>query len=113
MMRLFSICSLFFIIFLLSALVSCAPLVPPETSPLGREKTTKTQVLETGAELLQPKDPVDAIAIYLNAFHFHNGDLCRQMEAHHYCTKINEDFTQCILYSINGDDATPSLSSGH
>jgi hypothetical protein len=105
MIRLFSIRSLFFSTLVLSALVACAPLVPPETSPLGRHKTTKTQVLEIGAELLQPKDPIDAVAVYLDAFHFPNGDISRQMEAHHYCTQINEDFTQCILYSGNGEDA--------
>jgi hypothetical protein len=38
MIKLFSICSLFLTIFVLSALVACAPLVPHETSPLGREK---------------------------------------------------------------------------
>jgi hypothetical protein len=27
------------------------------------------------------------------------------MEAHHYCTKVNEDLTQCVIYDGNGADA--------
>jgi hypothetical protein len=28
-----------------------------------------------------------------------------QMEAHHYCNQVNEDFAQCVLYDGNTDDA--------
>ena len=27
------------------------------------------------------------------------------MEAHHYCTRVNEDFTQCVIFDGNGRDA--------
>ena len=71
----------------------------------GQEKSTKTKVLETGADLLQDKTPLKRLNMYLNGFHFYNGNLQGQMEAHHYCTKINEDLTQCVMYDGNGDNA--------
>lgn len=77
---------------------------PPVKEP-GQEKTTKTEALETGAEVMQGKAPVNALNIYLDGFHFYNGNMKGQMEAHHYCSKLNEDVTQCIIYDGNGKDA--------
>jgi len=71
----------------------------------GADKTTKTQVLETGAALLQDKTPIKRINMYLDGFHFYSGNLKGQMEAHHYCAKLNEDVTQCVIYDGNGEDA--------
>jgi hypothetical protein len=71
----------------------------------GQEKTPKTNVLEAGAAVLQAKKPVDKLAIYLDGFHFYNGHQQSQMEAHHYCSKLNEDLTQCVIFDGNGDNA--------
>ncbi|MBA9079457.1 MULTISPECIES: OBAP family protein [Rufibacter] len=71
----------------------------------GAEKTTKTKVLETGADLLQDKTPLSKVNAYLNGFHFYNGNLQGQMEAHHYVTQLNEDLHQAIMYDGNGPDA--------
>lgn len=71
----------------------------------GSEKTTKTKVLEAGSTALQNKTPVGGLEIYLNGFHFYNGQISGQMEAHHYCAKLNEDLTQCVIYDGNGKDA--------
>lgn len=70
------------------------------TSP-GAPETPKTQALETGAKVLQNKDPMNAVNMYLDGFHFHSGHMQEQMEAHHYCAKLNEDLTQCALYDGN------------
>jgi hypothetical protein len=71
----------------------------------GEEKKPKTQALETGAALLQDKTPISRINMYLDGFHFYSGNMKGQMEAHHYCTKLNEDVTQCVIYDGNGPDA--------
>lgn len=71
----------------------------------GEEKTAKTQALETGADVLQDKTPLKKLNMYLDGFHFYNGDIKGQMEAHHYCSKINEDLTQCVIYDGNGENA--------
>ncbi|RDC64553.1 hypothetical protein AHMF7616_03167 [Adhaeribacter pallidiroseus] len=71
----------------------------------GQEKSTKTKVLETGAAVMQDKTPLKKLNMYLDGFHFYNGNIKGQMEAHHYCTKINEDLTQCVMYDGNGETA--------
>jgi hypothetical protein len=71
----------------------------------GAEKRTDTTTLETGAALLQDKPPVSAINTYLDGFHFYNGSMERQMEAHHYCSLLNEELIQCVIYDGNVDDA--------
>lgn len=71
----------------------------------GGLKTAKTKTLEAGADLLQDKTPLTKLNMYLDGFHFYNGDTQSQMEAHHYCTRLNEDLTQCIIYDGNGEGA--------
>ncbi|MCX6214459.1 OBAP family protein [Spirosoma sp.] len=71
----------------------------------GAEKTAKTKTLEAGADVLQNKAPLNKLNMYLDGFHFYNGHMDGQMEAHHYCSDINEDLTQCIIYDGNGANA--------
>lgn len=67
----------------------------------GTEESAKTRVLETGTAMLQSKAPIDAINIYLDGFHFYNGNIKGQMEAHHYCSVMNEDLIQCVIFDGN------------
>ncbi|XWW46234.1 OBAP family protein [Fibrella sp. USSR17] len=71
----------------------------------GAEKTGKTKTLEAGADLLQNKTPLSKLNMYLDGFHFYNGDLRSQMEAHHYCSVINDDLIQCVIFDGNGENA--------
>jgi Protein of unknown function (DUF1264) len=71
----------------------------------GAEPTAKTQALEAGAAALQSQAPIRAINAYLNGFHFYNGRMKGQMEAHHYCAILNEDLIQCVIYDGNVKDA--------
>ena len=71
----------------------------------GSEQTAKTAALETGANLLQSKGPISKISMYLDGFHVAKSDPKMQMEAHHYCNQVNEDFAQCVLFDGNTDDA--------
>lgn len=73
--------------------------------PPGVEKSVKTKALETGAAVLQNQAPIDAINVYVDGLHFHNGDMSRQVEAHHYCSVVNEDFIQCTIYDGNSKNA--------
>jgi hypothetical protein len=76
---------------------------PPSTP--GSAETAKTTTLETGAAALQAKPPVDRISMYLDGFHAAKDDASMQMEAHHYCNQLNEDFAQCVLFDGNTADA--------
>lgn len=74
------------------------------TSP-GAEESAKTKVLEAGANVMQDRTPLAALNAYLDGFHFYNGNLQGQMEAHHYCGHLNEDVIQCVIFDGNGEDA--------
>jgi hypothetical protein len=71
----------------------------------GAEKSVKSQMLGLGADLLQDDSPIGAINMYLNGFHFYADDMGRQIEAHHYCTHVNEEFFQCVIYDGNRSDS--------
>jgi len=79
---------------------TASPVTPP-----GNEKSPRTMLLEAGAAALQTQAPIRAINAYLDGFHFYAGDLQAQMEAHHYCSLLNEDVIQCVIYDGNVSDA--------
>src|SRR5687767_12945856 len=90
-----------------SVLVACgreANTTSPVAAP-GAPETAKTKTLEAGAVALQNKPPIEAINAYLDGFHFYNGRQDAQMEAHHYCSILNEDVIQCVIYDGNVKDA--------
>lgn len=74
------------------------------TAP-GAEKKADTVALDAGAALLQSRPPIDALNAYLDGFHFYNGHPGTQMEAHHYCSILNEEVIQCVIYDGNVKDA--------
>jgi len=71
----------------------------------GAEETARTAVLEKGADILQNKPPIEALNTYLDGFHFYSGNMKGQMEAHHYCSIVNEDLTQCVIFDGNTGNA--------
>jgi hypothetical protein len=75
-----------------------------QTAP-GSDRTAKTAALESGAALIQSKAPIQHIAIYLVGFHPGKDDPSMQMESHHYCNQVNEDFAQCVLFDGNTAEA--------
>ncbi|MDR5785010.1 OBAP family protein [Caballeronia sp. LP003] len=76
------------------------------SSPVpGGAKSAKAKALAAGADLLQRHAPVNAMNMYLNGFHFYADDMGRQVEAHHYCHHLNEDFFQCVIYDGNSSNA--------
>jgi len=77
----------------------------PAAYPPGRKKELGTRALAAGASLLQGKFPLKAMNLYLDGFHFYADDMGRQMEAHHYCNQVNEDFIQCVVFDGNTRDA--------
>jgi hypothetical protein len=71
----------------------------------GAPESTQTRALEAGAAGLQNAPPIAAINAYLDGFHFYDGNMKDQMEAHHYCSILNEDLIQCVIYDGNVKDA--------
>lgn len=76
-----------------------------DAAPPGDAKSTTTKVLETGAGLAQGNAPAEQLVIHLVGFHPLKDDPAHQMEAHHYCRQVNEDFAQCALFDGDGAEA--------
>jgi hypothetical protein len=76
-----------------------------QVQPPGDSKTLKQAVLVAGAKLLQDHDPLKGYDIYVVGFHCGRMDPHMQMEAHHYCKQVNEDFIQCVLFDGNTADS--------
>ncbi|KAF2087982.1 DUF1264-domain-containing protein [Saccharata proteae CBS 121410] len=72
--------------------------MPVTNAAAGEPLSTKSQILETGAAMTQDFRPVKNICAHLNAFHVYANDTSRFVEANHYCSHLNEDVRQCILY---------------
>ncbi|KAK4696033.1 hypothetical protein P7C71_g1821, partial [Lecanoromycetidae sp. Uapishka_2] len=71
----------------------------------GNPRTIKSQILETGAAAGQSFGPVKSICAHLNAFHVYASDPKRCVEANHYCTHLNEDVRQCLIYDTPASNA--------
>lgn len=76
----------------------------PVTTP-GDEASVRTRALEAGAAMLQKLPPIQAVAAYLDGFHFYSGRPDAQMEAHHYCSILNDEVIQCVIFDGNVSDA--------
>jgi hypothetical protein len=90
---------------ILSSLALAQEASPPRATPPGGEKSAKTGTLEVGAKALQGNAPIKGYDIYLAGFHPMKDHPEQQMEAHHYCHQMNEDFAQCILFDGNTRNA--------
>jgi hypothetical protein len=79
----------------------------PQVQPPGQPESTRTRVLEAGSTALQRDAPPDALDVYLDGFHPMKDDPAHQVESHHFCRQVNEDFAQCVLF--DGDTAGANL----
>jgi len=90
-------------LFLLAA--ACTRKTESNVDTPGETKSGKSKLLNTGSELLQNKSPLKSFSTYLDGFHFYNGNINAQMEAHHFVSQLNEDFYQAIIFDGNEKDA--------
>jgi hypothetical protein len=77
------------------------PKVENDLHPSGYKNSLESQALEAGSSIFQSNSPVKTLDIYLVAFHPMKDHPNHQMEMHHYCHQVNEDFKQCVLYDGN------------
>lgn len=94
------------LLFSLALLLACGGNnTQSNVTPPGDPKSGKDKLLNTGAGVLQQKKPLAAFSAYLDGFHFYNGNIQAQMEAHHYVSQLNDDIYQAIIFDGNGADA--------
>jgi hypothetical protein len=90
---------------ILIAAIGCSSHSRPKTKPLGKNKMTSTRALEKGAQILQSNAPVASMDVHMVGFHPMKDHPSHQMEAHHFCKEMNEEFSQCALFDGNTKDA--------
>ncbi|MDD9207568.1 OBAP family protein [Georgenia sp. 10Sc9-8] len=73
--------------------------------PAGEGKGAWLAALEQGSKLLQDTAPLNGFDAYVVGFHPAKDDPDMQMEAHHFCKVVNDDFIQCVLFDGNTKDA--------
>jgi Protein of unknown function (DUF1264) len=73
--------------------------------PAGDGRSLWRATLEAGAALLQDTTPLKDFDVYVAGLHCAKGEPEMQMEAHHFCRQVNQDFFQCVLFDGNTKDA--------
>jgi Protein of unknown function (DUF1264) len=74
-------------------------------TPAGEGRSLWRATLEAGAALLQDTTPLKDFDVYVAGLHCAKGEPEMQMEAHHFCRQVNQDFLQCVLFDGNTKDA--------
>lgn len=97
-----SVCSA---IVLAAALAACGNRDQPKVSPPGDSSSAKSDTSKTSAAASTQRSPLSGMEMYLVGFHPMKDDPKLQVEAHHYCRQMNEDFAQCAIFDSNTDKA--------
>lgn len=79
--------------------------IPTTNSAKGDPTSTKEQILHAGTSMIQNFDPPKQLCAHLNAYHTYANNPGEYVETNHYCTHVNEDVRQCILYDGPGPNA--------
>ncbi|KAL0352924.1 UNVERIFIED_CONTAM: Oil body-associated protein 2A [Sesamum angustifolium] len=78
-----------------------------EQIPPGKPMSMEQHMLDKGAQMLQSLKPIKHINQHVCTFALYSHDMTRQIETHHYVTRLNKDFLQCAVY--DSDDSTARL----
>jgi len=73
----------------------------------GDKTQTGSQVMNLGSNLLQSFKPVNQIRQHVCGILSYDGEPKRQVIAHHYCSHLNEEVRQCVIY--DSPEATARL----
>lgn len=71
----------------------------------GQDPTMKDKLLCAGSAMLEKFAPIKGICDHIIGFHCYAGELERQVCAHHYCSVVNKDMRQCVIYDSDKPDA--------
>lgn len=66
--------------------------------PPGQPMTVEQHMIDKGAQLVQSLKPVKQMNQHVCTFALYSHDMSRQIETHHYLTRVNQDFLQCAVY---------------
>lgn len=95
----------FIIVLMAMVIASCTIKTKPNVKVSGDEKSEDTIALEKWERLFQENAPVAQMDVHLVGLHPMKDHPTHQMEAHHFCRQMNEDFAQCALFDGNSKEA--------
>ncbi|XAR59286.1 hypothetical protein NMG60_11015059 [Bertholletia excelsa] len=72
-----------------------------EGIPPGKPMTAEQHLLDKGAEMMQSFKPIKQMNQHATTFSLYAHDLSRQIETHHYLTRLNQDVVQCAVYDTD------------
>ncbi|XP_054790037.1 oil body-associated protein 2B-like [Prosopis cineraria] len=73
---------------------------PSDPTP-GAPMSTGQKAIDTGAEMMQTLKPINQFSLHACSFGIFSHDMSRQIETHHFCSRLSQDFVQCAVYSSN------------
>jgi len=72
-------------------------------NPPGDSASLKKRILEGSSTLIQSFPATKDITLQLCDIMWYGHDVNRQVETHLYCSRMNDDFHQCVMYDENGN----------
>ncbi|XP_010518829.1 PREDICTED: oil body-associated protein 2B isoform X1 [Tarenaya hassleriana] len=73
--------------------------------PPGDPMAATTVMLDKGTAMMQSLKPIKQMSQHLCSFALHSHDPSRQIEAHFYVQRVNQDFLQSAVYDSNSSSA--------
>ncbi|KAL8032378.1 hypothetical protein ABFX02_13G092000 [Erythranthe guttata] len=75
--------------------------------PPGKAMTVGQHIVDKGAQIMQSLKPMKKMSQHVCTFSIYSHDMTRQIETHHYVTRLNQDFLQSAVY--DSDDSSARL----
>lgn len=69
--------------------------------PPGKPISVGQQILDKGAQMLQSFKPINNMSQHVCTFALYSHDMTRQIETHHFITRLNQDFLQSAVYDTD------------
>jgi hypothetical protein len=64
-----------------------------------------SQAIDMGAQVMQPLKPVRQMKQHACSFALYAHDMHRQIEVHHFVSRLNQDVLQCAVYDSDKPSA--------
>ncbi|KAK7412506.1 hypothetical protein VNO78_03970 [Psophocarpus tetragonolobus] len=84
---------------------------PGPTPAEGREPTpgkpmgVGQHMMDKGAMMMQSLDPIKQMSQHVCTFAIYSHDMSRQIQTHHYCTRLHKNLIQCAVYDSDDSQA--------
>ncbi|KHN47372.1 oil body-associated protein 2B [Glycine soja] len=71
----------------------------------GKPMSVGQHVIDKSAMMVQSLDPIKQMSQHVCSFAIYSHDMSRQIETHHYCSRLHQNFIQCAVYDSDESKA--------